>query len=46
MTSLFGLSEIDVTNPIGFNENILSDDVVSFGGNVVQGIVSTGLISQ
>ena len=46
MASLFGLTETEVYNPTGFNENILSDNVVSFGGNIEQGIVSTGLISQ
>ena len=34
MASLFGLTETEVYNPTGFNENILSDNVVSFGGNV------------
>ena len=46
MASLFGISETIVSTPFGIHENILNDNDVSFGSNVQQQIISTGIIDQ
>ena len=46
MASLFGLSETDVNSPFGIHENILNDNAVSFGGDLKQQNIATGIINQ
>ena len=46
MASLFGLSETDVVSPFGIHENILNDNAVSFGGDLKQQNIATGIINQ
>ena len=46
MANLFGMAGGSVSSPFGINQNIVNNGAVAFGGNVVQGTVSTGNISN
>ena len=44
--NLFGLSGGSTSSPFAINTNILNNNAVAFGGNVEQGLVSTGNIDN
>ena len=44
--NIFGLSGGGISSPFAINTNILNNNAVAFGGNVIQGTVSTGNIDN